>query len=196
MKTIFTLAVFAILLALLGYLVVPLIPRQEAQPAAPATVWNPGAVRAELNGIQVREIDPNHASIVFYYDLDNQTDGDYQMAKGSSTVVMTRLKSDGTLMPNDNLHLENSVFVPAHNRTRISFSASQPFRWPSGMALEHMGPINQDKYRALIAQEVNGASGFVLFDQTAHYQIELPGAWPDLQPVAPAQSNAGGTAGN
>jgi hypothetical protein len=108
---------------------------------------------------------------------------------------MTRLKSDGTLVPNDNLHLDNSVFVPARNRTRISFSTTQPFRWPTGMALDHMGPINQEKYRALIAQDVAGASGFVLFDQSAHYQIELPGAWQDLQSPAPSAAN-GGTQGN
>jgi hypothetical protein len=198
MKSILTLAVFAILLALLGYLVLPLVSRQAPQTATTATPWNPGAVRAELSGIQVRETDPNHATVVFSYDLDNQTDADYQMAKGPNTVIMTRLKSDGTLAPNDNLHLDNSVFVPAHNRTRISFSADQPFRWPSGMALEHMGPINQEKYRALIAQEIGGASGFVLFDQTAHYQIELPGAWQDLQVPAqtPSAAAGGSTAGN
>ena len=193
MKSILTLAVFAILLAMLGYLVLPLVSRQAPQSAAPATLWNPGAVRAELSGIQVRETDPNHATVIFSYDLDNQTDADYQMAKGPNTVIMTRLKSDGTLVPNDNLHLDNSVFVPARNRTRISFSMTQPFRWPAGMAIDHMGPINQEKYRALIAQDVNGASGFVLFDQTAHYQIELPGAWQDLQ--APSTA-VGGAAGN
>jgi len=196
MRTILTLGIFAILLALLGYLVVPLIPRQETQTAAPAPAWNPGALRAEPSGIQIREIDPNHAAVVFSYDLDNQTDADYQMAKGPSTVIMTRLKSDGTLAPNDNLHLDNSILVPAHNRTRISFSVTEPFRWPSGMALEHMGPINQDKYRALVGQQVGGASGFVLFDQTAHYQVELPGGWQDLQLSAPGAANAGGTAGN
>lgn len=196
MRTILTLGIFAILLALLGYLVVPLIPRQESQTAAPAPAWNPGALRAEPSGIQVRETDPNHATIVFSYDLDNQTDADYQMAKGPTTVIMTRLKSDGTLEPNDNLHLDSSIFVPAHNRTRISFSATQPFRWPAGMALEHMGPINQDKYRALVAQQVGGASGFVLFDQAAHYQVELPGGWQDLQLSTLGAANTGGAAGN
>jgi hypothetical protein len=203
MKTILTLAVFAILLALLGYLMVPLIPHGDSRPAAPAiAAWNPGAVHAELNAVQVREIDPNHATIVFSYDLDNQTDADYQMAKGPTTVIMTRLKADGTLTPNDSLHLDNSIFIPARNRTRISLSMTQPFRWPQGMALEHMGPVNQDKYRALLAQEVNGASGFVLFDQTAHYQIELPGAWQDLRVTPPGTgagagaANNGGTAGN
>jgi hypothetical protein len=193
MRTILTLGIFAILLALLGYLVVPLIPRQDAQTAAtPAPAWNPGALHAELSGVQVRETDPNHATIVFSYDIDNQTDLDYQMAKGPATVIMTRLKSDGTLAPNDNIHLDSLVFVPAHNRTRISFSMTEPFRWPAGMALEHMGPINQDKYRALVAQQVSGVSGFVLFDQNSHYQIELPGRWQDLQPSAPSAAGAAG----
>lgn len=184
MKTIFMLAAFAIVIAIFGYLIVPRVPQQDATSGAPATAWNPAAVHSTLAGIQVREVDPNHAAIVFLYDLDNQTDADYQLAKGSNAIIMTRLKSDGTLVANDALQLDNSVFLPARNRTRISFQETRAFHWPTELAPGHMGPLTQDKYRSLVAQEVANLSGFVLFDQAAHYQIELPGAWQDVQPAA------------
>jgi hypothetical protein len=196
MRTILTLAVFAILLAILGYLIVPRVPKLDSPATAATSVWNPNAVRSTLTGVQVRELDPNHASIVFSYDLDNETGADYQLAKGPSTVIMTRLKADGALVSNDAIQLDNSVFLPAHNRTRISFQVAQPFRWPNELVPGRMGPITQDKYRSLLAQEVGNASGFVLFDQNTHYQIELPGGWGDLQPAKPGAAPANGAVGN
>ncbi len=121
----------------------------------------------------------------FLYDLDNQTDADYQLAKGPNAIIMTRLKSDGTLVANDALQLDNSVFLPARNRARISFQETRAFRWPTELTPGHMGPLTQDKYRSLVAEEVANYSGFVLFDQGAHYQIELPGGWQDVQPARP-----------
>jgi hypothetical protein len=190
MRTILTLTVFAILLAILGYLIVPRVPRVDSQSAAAAPAWNPNAVRSALTGVQIREIDPNHASIVFSYDLDNETGADYQLAKGPSTVIMTRLKADGALVSNDAIQLDNSVFIPAHNRTRISFQVARPFHWPNELVPGRIGPITQEKYRGLVAEEVGNASGFVLFDQNAHYQIELPGSWQDLQTAKPGSAPA------
>ena len=131
MKTGFMLAVFAICVAALGYFIMPRAPKDDAPAAAASTGWNPAAVHGTLAGIQVREMDPNHAAIVFSYDIDNQTDADYQLTKGPNAVILSRLKSDGTLVTNDALQLDNSVFLPARNRTRISFEEAKPFRWPT-----------------------------------------------------------------
>jgi hypothetical protein len=198
MRTILTLAVFAISLAILGYLIVPRVPQAAPASTATAVAWNPSAVKSTLAGIQVKELDPNHAAIVFSYDLDNVTDADYQLPNGPTTVIMTRLKADGALTANDSIHLDNSVFLPAHNRTRISFQVAQPFRWPTELVPGRVGPITQDKYRGLVEQEVGSLSGFVLFDQAAHYQIELPGSWQDLQTgTTPGTAqNASGATGN
>ena len=192
MKTGFMLAIFAICVAVLGYFIVPRAPKDDAPAAAAAapTGWNPAAVHGTLAGIQVRELDANHAAIVFSYDVDNQTDADYQLTKGPNAVILSRLKSDGTLMTNDALQLDSSVFLPARNRTRISFEEAKPFRWPTELVPGHVGPLTQEKYRNLVAQETATLSGFVLFDQNAHYQIELPGAWPDVQPSATEPTTA------
>ena len=186
MKTGFMLALFAICVAALGYFIMPRAPKDDAPAAPVATGWNPAAVRGTLAGIQVREVDPNHAAIVFSYDVDNQTDADYQLTKGPNAVILSRLKSDGTLVTNDALQLDNSIFLPARNRARISFEEAKPFRWPAELVPGRMGPLTQEKYRSLVAQETANLSGFVLFDQNSKYQIELPGAWPDAQ-ASPAQ---------
>jgi hypothetical protein len=143
-------------------------------------------VRGTLAGVQVHEVDPAHVQLVFYYDLDNNSDADYQLTKGPGTVVMTRLKSNGSLSSDETMELDHSVFLPARNRTRISLQSTQAFSWPSGMQAGQMGSVNQDKFRSLLAQQVGNCSGFVLFDQAKHIQIELPGGWQELQTPATA----------
>jgi hypothetical protein len=181
MRTILTLAAFALLVALLGYTIVPRLPQTAPAAATQTPAWNPTAIQSKLASVEVREIDPAHAALVFSYDLENTTDADYQLPKGPSTIIMTRLKADGTLSSGEPIELNNSIFLPARNRTRISFQINRLFRWPTELVPGRMGPLTQDKYRSLVSQEVGNLSGFVLFDQAAHYQIELPGRWQELQ---------------
>ena len=124
--------------------------------------------------------------LVFSFDLDNNTDTDYRFGKGPNTVVMSRLKSDGSLRSDDSIELDTSVFVPARNRTRIAVQVTRPFNWPPGLPETQIGPINQVKFRQFVADEVANVSGFVLFDQASHFQIELPGGWQELQQSANA----------
>jgi len=134
--------------------------------------WDSGAVAGKLAGIRVREIDAATAGVVFSYDLDNTTDMDCRIEKGPGVVIMSRLKSDHSLSSEQQLSLNSSIFAPAKNRTRISLEATRPFLWPS-----QTDASADAKFRGLVAEEVSDLEGFVLFDQSTHYQIELPGAW-------------------
>lgn len=178
-------------LALIVIQILPRAQRQEpAAKAAQAAAWNSASVRGTFSGVQVHEVDPSHVQLVFFYDLDNSGDSDYRLTKGPGTVVMTRLKSNGSLSSDDSIELDHSVFLPAKNRTRIALQCMQTFSWPSGLSAGQMGQVNQDKFRALVAQQVGSISGFVLFDQATHIQIELPGGWQELQvPLAAATVN-------
>ena len=185
MKKLLIFAIFAGVLAYLVLFVLPRVPRQEpAVQRVQPSPWNSGAVQSTFAGVQVREVDAAHATLVFFYDLDNNTDTDYRFAKGASTVVMTRLKSNGSLSSEEPIELDNSVFLPARNRTRIALQVTRPFNWPSGLPEAQIGPINQVKFRQLVADEVANLSGFAMFDQATHFQIELPGGWQELQPSA------------
>jgi hypothetical protein len=180
-----TLVILAILVACLLVLVVFVLPRTPApEPPAQHTnapVWNTSAIQSTFAGVQVKEVDPTHANLIFSYDLDNNTDTDYQVTKGPTTVVTTRLASSGSVSSDEPVALGNSVFLPARNRTRVTLEMTKNFNWPGQMYGTQVGPVNQEKFRTLVAQEVGNLSGFVLFDQAAHFQIELPGDWQELQ---------------
>jgi hypothetical protein len=178
-----TLIIFSILVACLLVLVIFVLPRapmsEPAEKHAVTPVWN-SPIQGSFAGVQVKEVDPTHAALIFSYDLDNNTDTDYQLTKGPSTVVMTRLKSSGSASSAEPVELDNSAFLPARNRTRIAIEMTRNFNWPAPLQGTQMGPVNQEKFRALVSQEVAALSGFVVFDQTTHFQIELPGGWQEL----------------
>src|ERR1700729_2968608 len=181
-----TLVIFSLVVACLLVLVVFVLPRTPPNepvqtPAAVAPVWNSSAIQSSFAGVQVKEVDATHAALIFSYDLDNNTDTDYRLAKGPATVVMTRLKSSGSVSSEEPVELSTSIFLPARNRTHISLEVARNFNWPTGLPEAQIGPVNQDKFRALVSQEVANLSGFVLFDQATHFQIELPSGWQELQ---------------
>jgi len=142
-------------------------------PAAPTAPWNMGAMEATPAGIQVKEVDSAHAAIVFSYDLDNKTDRDYRLASGPNVVIMSRLRSGGSLVTNEQASLGSTAFVPARNRTRIALALTRPFSWPA-----QRDAAAEEAIRRLVTSEVDGLSAFVLFDQANRYQIELPAASP------------------
>jgi hypothetical protein len=149
----------------------------------PKNSWNSHAIQATFAGVQVRESDPSKATLVFFYDLDNKTDADYQLAPGPNLVIMSRLKSDGSLNAQEPIALASAAFVPARSRTRIAVEITHPFVWP-----QDTDTASGDKFRALLQGETANLSGFVLFDQPARYQIELPGGWKDGQQLPAAAS--------
>lgn len=149
--------------------------RSAAGPAAP---WNLGAMEATPAGIQVKEVDSAHATIVFSYDLDNKTDQDYRLASGPSVVIMSRLRSGGSLVTNEHASLTSTAFVPARNRTRIALALTRPFPWPA-----QRDAAAEEAFRQLVTGEVDGLSAFVLFDQANRYQIELPAASPRVAEI-------------
>jgi hypothetical protein len=153
-------------------------------PARPKNTWNSGAILATFAGVQVREIDPSKAALVFFYDLDNKTDTDYQLAQGPNLVIMSRLKSNSSLSAEEPFALASSAFVPARNRTRVAVEVTHPFTWPQDT--DNSSP---EKFRSFLQGETANISGFVLFDQPSRYQIELPGGWKDTQPVPTAASS-------
>jgi hypothetical protein len=153
-------------------------------PARPKNTWNSEAIYATFAGVQVREIDSSKAALVFFYDLDNKTDADYQLAQGPNLVIMSRLKSNSSLSAEEPFVLASSAFIPARNRTRVAVEVTHPFAWPQDT--DNGSP---EKFRNFLQSETANISGFVLFDQPSRYQIELPGGWKDVQQVPTAASS-------
>jgi len=126
--------------------------------------------------VRVREVDTTHAAVVFLYDLDNRTDSDYRLTKGPDVVVMSRLKTTDSLSSDEPADIESSAFLPAGNRARVAIEVLQPFAWPS-----QKDAAADRNFRDLVAGRVADLRAFVIFDQAARYQIELPAVLPELQ---------------
>jgi hypothetical protein len=148
--------------------------------------WNSTAIRSNFEGIQVKEVDPTHAALIFSYDLENTTDSDYRLSNDPKLLIVGRLKSNTSLKPEDSMQIENPIFLPARNRTRIALKVNYSFNWPTQMFPGQVGPVTQEKFRSFVAGKTADLQGFVLFDEAARYQIELPAGWQELQPTTAA----------
>jgi hypothetical protein len=110
-----------------------------SKPSKPPTApkqpegWNSTAIRSSFEGIQVKEIDPAHAALIFSYDLENTTDFDYHLSNDPKVLVMGRLKSNTSLKPKDSMQIDKSIFLPARNCIRIALEVNYSFNWPTQM---------------------------------------------------------------
>jgi hypothetical protein len=162
-------------------------PKQESSPKQPRN-WNSNAIRGTFAGVQVKEIDPAHAQLVFYYDLENATDSEYRLTAGPEVALTEQLKSDGSVRSQDSIRIDHPVFLPPKSHGRVGLQVARPFNWPSQIATGQVGPFTQEKFRALVGKELSNVQEFVLFDETSRYKIELPGAWQDS--TAPSSAAA------
>lgn len=153
-------------------------------PAARADNWNSSAIHGTLAGVRVREVDPTHAAVQFSYDLENRTDSDYRLTGGPNVVIMSRLQPSGSLSGDQPMTLDTNAFVPARNRTRISIEMTRAFAWPA-----QRDAAAERQIRQFVADEVSGLEGFVLFDQSTRYEIDLPAASPETQNGSAASQN-------
>jgi hypothetical protein len=152
------------------------LPGRGGAPVAAPNEWKISPLKASFAGIQVREIDTANATVIFFFDLENATDTDVRMTNGANLVLMSRLNSTFSLTAENHARLQDSLFVPAHNRTRIGITISHAFVWPP------QSDASADaKIRQFAAQRTADLRGFVLFDEMNHVQIELPGGWQALQ---------------
>jgi hypothetical protein len=88
---------------------------------------------------------------------------------------MSRLQPNGSLTAAQQVNLDAAAFVPANNRTRISIEISHPFDWPA-----QRDSSAERQVRQLVADQVAGLQGFVVFDQANRYQIELATTSPEI----------------
>jgi hypothetical protein len=152
-------------------------PARQAAAQTQPKEWNSDAIRSSFSAIEVREIDPAHAEVIFSYDLENSTDSDYRLGSGPNVALVAQFKSDGSLRAPDAMRLDGSVFLPAKSHGHFALKASRPFNWPSQMVLGQVGPITQDRFRSLVNNEVSNVREFILFDQASRYRIEFPADW-------------------
>lgn len=120
--------------------------------------------------------------LVLYYTLENTTDVDYHSPQ-EQLEVDGRLKREKSLTGGSLVTLDKEpVFIPAKQRRRFSVHVHYPVK-------ETFGPEPKTKEETrkrwmLIAgymkKEYSNLDGFVVFDSTNRYQINLPNGWDNL----------------
>lgn len=153
----------------------------KRQPKEASKNWNRDGIKAVYMATQLRQLDKNHASLVLSYDLNNLTDVDYRLSEGSGVVIMSRLKSDGSLSQEQHMRLSYPVFLPAGQRAHLAIEITQEFVWPKEDS------HHDEKLKEFVRQTLATVRGFVLFDENSHSQIDLPAAWPDFQETPQAE---------
>ena len=145
------------------------------QPQEAPKNWNRGGIRAVYMATQLREVDKTHASLLLSYDLNNLTNADYRLTDESGVVIMSRLKTDGSLSQEQRIRLSYPVFLPAGQRAHLAFEITREFVWPKDDS------HHDEKLKEFVRQTLTPVRGFVLFDDSSHSQFDLPAGWPDLQ---------------
>lgn len=151
-------------------------PGFRRSPKEPTNGWNREGIRAAYVATQLRQVDKSHSSLILSYDLNNLTDLDYRLADGSGVVVMSKLKSDGSLSQEQPVRLSYPVFLPARQRARLAIEIPGTLAWPVRDDSRY-----EEKLKEFVKQKLGGLRGFVLFDEASHSQVDLPASWPELQ---------------
>lgn len=144
--------------------------------------WNRSAITAEY--YVVLTSDQPDSKLEFEYVLENRTDKDYELQKYSATKIAARLEDTDSLTgfaDENEIVLKLPVFVPAHQKTRITISMPGYGFSPLTPLTSSSTPEERHKRRAEIAayvtKRMSNLNGFVLFDESNRYQVELPNGW-------------------
>jgi hypothetical protein len=138
--------------------------------------WNNRIIAASYDYVITADPD-NH--FVFFYTLENKSKSDFEIS--SNYKIMVRL-SDNTFAgeDKDSLFMTTPLFIPAKQRSRLEVHLK--YTYP------HKKTIGQDaskeerrQYRKEIEKYLNEEmpllNGFTIFDESHHYQIDLPKGW-------------------
>ena len=143
--------------------------------------WKQEDIKATYVASQLKAADKAHATLTLSYDLENNTDLDYRITDGPGVVIMSRLKSDGSLSQEEGPRLSYAVFLPSRQRARIAIEITEPLVWPS-----QDDGVYEARLKDFVKQRLANVSGFVLFDEANRRRLELPSAWGELYDVTQA----------
>jgi hypothetical protein len=122
------------------------------------------------------------------YSVENTTNKDYTLSSKSEIKFMSRALG-GTLAGNiftaaagtpeaDQNDIDLPLFIPAKQKALLRFTLAD-----TEMPLHGVGESDPDYHERLRAylEKSYHVSGYVLFDDIEHYEIDLP-KWPSTKP--------------
>ena len=151
--------------------------------------WNTKAIVAAFDYPDIESSQPGGSNestvsmIVLYYTLENTTDSDYHMPPQEQLEVDARLKREKSLSGDTGILTldKEQVFIPAKQRRRFSLHLN--YSMTKSWGPEPKTKQEQRERWKLIAdylnKELTNLDGFVVFDSTNRFQINLPG-WSNI----------------
>jgi hypothetical protein len=136
--------------------------------------WNSRALTATYEFV-TSEGEPQH--LVFAYTLQNNTNQDYRLDGHEDLELVNKLSTEKSIyrQTEKSPHIRFPVFVPAHGRTTFLFDEPSEYtgkKDDEGDAERHRADVQE-----FVKENYRNVNGFILFDHTHRYQIDLPKGW-------------------
>jgi hypothetical protein len=141
--------------------------------------WNKTALTASFSTFEF-DTRPQAASykVVFSYDVQNTTQQNYEFQPSSLTLLA--LLSEGNSLSNEFGHyqaeqpmLDGPAFIPAQGKVRVRVIVF--YEYPSEWTPDEKN--DEEKVEAALSHRLRELSGFVAYDKTNHYEIDMPEGW-------------------
>lgn len=153
----------------------------KSRPAKPKP-WNRSAIAAQFYRVSTGS--EGDSKLEFEYILENETDRDYHLQSYETPRIAGKVHDTNSLVgfdDQDEFSLKLPIFVPAHQKTRISLTLpSYGFSSPVHLSNSSSDDERRKYYAAVAAhvtQRMSNLDGFVVFDESLRYQIDLPNGW-------------------
>lgn len=139
--------------------------------------WNKTAITATFNNLRT---EGDKHTIVYEYTLQNNTDTDYQLSDETDTHLgFKRMQTDSMDFSDKTfVKADYPIYVPA--KSRVNLELHMPLPYDSDVDTNAPDDVQHDYYTKLshfVATTISNVSGFVLMDDTARYEIDLPNGW-------------------
>jgi hypothetical protein len=110
--------------------------------------------------------------VIFTYSVDNTTDTDYQLDSSYGIKVLIRDKEGSFSQPLSDEVLRIPVFIPTRQKGGLTLSLALSEIPVAGTA--ETDTEYHERLRAYCEKRLANVTGFVVFDDTKRYQINLP----------------------
>lgn len=105
-------------------------------------------------------------TLEFTYIVENRSGSDYS-TNGTSVVAMVQ-HPDGLTAFVESINVKYPIFIPSGQKVKVSVN----------IPYVDVGSVDKNTdLRKFVRERLPKLSGFVLFDQSNRYQIELPKGW-------------------
>ena len=153
--------------------------------------WNASALKATFDTLEITTAQPDGYPVDFYYNVKNNTNRNYSI-EGVGLTTMAVL-TDGNVLSKEFGHYQTSdasiqgpAFIPPGGTVRISVHIS--YRYPDNF--KQADKEDGAKIMKGLDYRLRELSGFVIFDNTNHYRIDLPEGWKGWDSVKEEKSDA------